>query len=130
MFWQGAAVDGVVFPAPPSTPDDIELKLTRFLAIEMQEYQQYGNIRVALLGGFGLHAPKEDRAHVKIGETTKSWVAENADGNRQKKRRGVWKQQVQFQSQFELATIPAFRSPFLRIAVCCVFVSFGELAWY
>ena len=117
MQWNAASEHEPVFPVPPNTAEGIELKLIRFLAVEAHGYHRFGDIKVKLLGGFGAAAPSAERGNVEVGEVKKVWVPESPDEKSEKKKKGTWKQEVQFKSHFDLATIPAFQSPFLRIAV-------------
>ena len=115
--WTAESESEPVFPAPPNTTEGVELKLVRFIAVEAQGYQRFGDIKVAYLAGLGPTAPTKERNGVEMGPVSKVWIPRDGDGKSEKKKHGVWKQEVQFKSQFALATVPAFQSPFLRIAV-------------
>lgn len=108
---------GSIFPTPPHSPQaGVEIRLMRNVLIKarIQDGGSYGTL-VAHLGGFG-----HESGQARVDTDLKGPVWIPGHGN-EKKQLGSWKQEVTFQSTFELTCPPTFSSSTMsvNVSLCC-----------
>ena len=108
--------DDDLFPAPPTTPQGVELRLVRRVFISAQTDKETGTDKMMYLGGLGPDSKPAEHATLGliIQPMEKVWIPE---GGNEKKSKGVWKQEVNIQSTFTLTCPPSFAAETMRVDV-------------
>ena len=105
-----------IFPAPPSTPRGVELRLTRRVQISAGGPHESAIEKMTYLGGLGPKSNPAEQASLGlvVQPMEKTWIP---DGGDEKKQKGSWKQEVNYQSTFTLTCPPSFVTETMRVEV-------------
>ena len=105
-----------IFPAPPIVPQSVELRLVRRVFIHAQSWRESGTDRMVYLGGLGPDSKPAEYAALGlvVQPMEKTWIP---DGGDEKKQKGSWKQEVNYQSTFTLTCPPSFVTGTMRVEV-------------
>ena len=104
-----------IFPAPPSTPRGVELRLTRRVKISAGGPHESAVEKMTYLGGLGPKSNPAEQASLGlvVQPMQKTWIPDNENEN----RTGKWKQETGFQSTFTLTCPPSFSTATMSIEV-------------
>lgn len=105
----------IIFPTPPSKPQDIEFRLVRHVWIRANKYTGASaseGEELALLGGLG--SGSDPSEHLVVQPLERVWVPDDDD---KKKKKGRWKQEVEIQSMFALTCAPSFTTDTMQVRV-------------
>ncbi len=117
MAQEDTPLEQPIFPAPPTSPRDLELNLVRHVTLRENSWTSYDDDPVNGIGGFS-PAPPDDQTlwyeQVQVDAPEKVWLPDLGD---EKENRGSWKQQVNFKSSFTLTCPPTFSSETMSFTV-------------
>ena len=108
-----------IFPAPPYSPKDVDIRLMREVTIQAGRFnwRETGHDKVTDLGGFGgAFNQGPEQPQVEILDNV--WVPANGeDKSEDEKQRGSWKQEVIFRSTVTFKCPPSFSTKTMTVGV-------------
>lgn len=108
-----------IFPAPPSTHNDINFKVCRCVYIRAKRFTAMGESDVAFILGEGMN-PSKPRPAVVMEAQEPVWVPLKRRDEKEKgcaDERGVWVQKVKFTSTMRITVPPTFATRLIHCEV-------------
>ncbi|KAI0345944.1 hypothetical protein BDW22DRAFT_1389932 [Trametopsis cervina] len=106
MKQEDAPANAPVFPAPPSTPQDIDFRIERQVRISAFQHSEVSTEHfVSYVGGMG---PEVTDSEAEFESMDKVWIPSRDDD--EKEGKGQWKQEVLIRSVLRLSCPPTFHS--------------------